>query len=330
MTHDDLATLLHDHVSHDEPPAPTPARAITGGRRRLRVRRVTVGATGVAALTLVGAVAVPSLSADSAGEESAMDPASAAALADYDVRRMPALMDEHVRGVLERSVPDLGASTFTAYDSQHRALPERYWDRASSLAVDYGDDRHSWNVDISHARGEAEGDPERYCREGLADGVYLECTVDRTADGEVVISSLWAIRPARGGSSMVVEADELDTVRLDRLAFERRVKVIKSETLITYASETVRATDRDPATAPFATSYDDLAEIGTDPELVMPVPPPGENGCASWSLPVAGESISCGTIAEPTPEDGPAADLSAPTTNSATNPAPSTTGTPGT
>lgn len=294
MTHDDLSTLLRDHVAHDEPPAPLPTRSISAGRRRVRTRRLLATGGTVAALALAGAVAVPLVSGDDdPGRGSGIDPASAAALAAYDVERMPELMDDHVRAVLERSVPDLGASTFSALDANSTDLPERYWEKASDLSVTYGGPEHQWDVSISHARSEAEGDPERYCREGLDDGTFLECAVDRTADGDVVVSHLWATRPMRGGFSKVVNASRLDVTRLETLSFERQVKVVKSETLITYASEKVRATDRDPATAAFATSYDDLAEIGTDPELVMPVPPRGENGCPTWTWSRPGESVSC-------------------------------------
>ncbi|MEI5673051.1 MULTISPECIES: hypothetical protein [unclassified Nocardioides] len=294
MTHDDLSTLLRDHVAHDEPPAPLPTRSVSAGRRRVRNRRLLATGGTVAALALAGAIAVPLVSGDDApGRGSGIDPASAAALEAYDARRMPTLMDDHVRAVLGRSAPDLGPSTFAARDADGTDLPERYWKKASNLSVTYGGPEQQWEVSISHARSDAEGDPERHCREGLADGSYLECTVDRTDDGDVVVINLWALRPMRGGASKVVNASRLDAARLETLSFERRVKVIKSETLITYASEKVRATDRDPATAVFATSYDDLAEIGTDPELVMPVPPRGENGCPTWTWSRPGESVSC-------------------------------------
>jgi hypothetical protein len=300
MTHDDLTTLLRDHVSHDEPPAPLAGTALDAGRRRLRRRRLTAAGGTLAALVAGAAVVVPLLPEDGDRAGSGIDPASQTALDSYDVRAMPELMDEHVRAVLERSVPDLGASTFAARDDQGVDLPEQHWDKASSLEVEYGDRDHSWTTSISHARGEAEGDPEAYCAEGLDDGHFLECTVERTADGDVVISKLMAVRPQQGRYWRVVPREQLDRIDVGRVWFDREVKVIKSETLLTYATERLKATDRDPATAAFATSYADLAEIGTDPELVMPVPPPGLNGCPAWSL--DGEDMSCGTVDEPQSE----------------------------
>jgi hypothetical protein len=164
--------------------------------------------------------------------------------------------------------------------------------------VSFGGDVHRYDVSIAHSKSEAEGDPERYCEDGLAEGIYLDCSVERTVAGDLVISKLWALKPESWGGTVtgytkVVRRDRLDDVPLDLLSFERSIKVIKSETLITYVSERVAATDRDPATAAFSTPVDDLVEIGTDPELVMPVPPPGENGCPAWSLPMDGSTVSC-------------------------------------
>ncbi|QWF20260.1 hypothetical protein KM427_14800 [Nocardioides sp. LMS-CY] len=300
MTQHELSTLLREHVARDEPPAPLPGPTLQAGRRRLRTRRVTEWAAALAVLAVAGASLVTWTQLDDGGRAAtAMDPASAQALEDYDALRMPALMDEQVRGVLERTAPELGESRFAAYDDQRRDLPERYWSKASALEVSYGPDEHRYSVSISHARSEAEGDPEAYCRDGLDGGYYLECTVSRTDDGDVVISMLEATRPMWGGRShMVVQRKDLDTVDVDRLWFSRTVKVIKSETLLTYVTERVKATDPDPGSVPFTTPYADLAAIGTDPLLVMPVPPPGDNGCPAWSMPRPRHSVSCGSTAD--------------------------------
>ncbi|HTW16336.1 MAG TPA: hypothetical protein VMF51_14470 [Nocardioides sp.] len=292
MTERDLTTLLHDHVTHDEPPTPLPTRAIADGRRRIRRRRLGLAGGALAAIALAGAVVVPLRSGDEP-RESVMDPASVDALAEYDALRMPELMDEHVRRVLERSVPDLGPSTFIARDDQWTPIPRRHWDKASRLSVSYGSREHEWEVSISHARGEAEGGAETYCASELAGGFALECTVERTDDGDVVIKQLQALTLHRTFGRLdpnmpwgVVRAERIASTRLDELWFERHVKVIKSATLLTYVEERVKVTDRDPEAAPFRTSYDDLVEIGTDPTMVMPRPP-DENGCGwTWKMEV--------------------------------------------
>jgi hypothetical protein len=293
MTERDLSTLLHDHVTHDEPPAPLPTRAIADGRRRVRRRRLGLAGGALAAVALAGAVVVPLRSGDEP-RESVMDPASVDALAEYDALRMPELMDEHVRRVLERSVPDLGPSSFTARDDPWTPLPRRHWDKASRMSVGYGSPAHEWEVSISHARGEAEGSARSYCAGELDGGFALECSVERTDDGDVVIKELIALSPHRPWGEVdpgfpwgIVRADLVPSARLDELWFQRRVKVVKSETLVTYAFERVKATDRDPETAAFATPYDDLVEIGTDPTMVMPPPPMGEHGCPwAWKVDV--------------------------------------------
>jgi len=289
MTERDLTTLLHDHVTHDEPPAPLPTRAITDGRRRVRRRRLGLAGGALTAIALAGAVVVP-LRSGEGPRESVMDPASVDALAEYDALRMPELMDEHVRRVLERSVPDLGPSSFIARDDQWLPLPRRHGDKASRLSVSFGTREHEWEVAISHARGEAEGGAENYCAGELDGGFALECTVERTDDGDVVIKQLQALTLHRTWGRVdpnmpwgIVRTDRIASTRLDELWFERRVKVIKSETLLTYVEERVKVTDRDPAAAPFRTSYDDLVEIGTDPTMVMPPPPPPVPRGCSWA-----------------------------------------------
>ncbi|WP_205474658.1 hypothetical protein [Nocardioides sp. SYSU D00038] len=300
MTHDDLQTLLREHVARDEPSTMLPLPAIGAGRRRLRARRAVASVATVAAVGALAGVA-PALQGqltDGGGREvAAIDPRSQAALDDYDVRRMPALMDAHVRPVLERGQPALGEPVFKAWDDQGQSLPEKYWPRASGLDVSYGDRQHEYVVSIMHARGEAEGDHAAVCADDLAQGYALECTATTDADGNAVVSRLVALKPmARNPRAgwMTVDRERLETVGLDRLFFQRQVEVIKSETLLTQASETVKATDRDPARAGFTASYADLAEIGSDPVLVMPRPPKGENGCDAWTMPTKGlEGVSC-------------------------------------
>jgi len=295
MSQHELTTLLREHVGRDEPSAPLPGPTLRAGRRRLRTRRLVEATAVVAVVAIAGAGLATWTHRDPAQHpDTGMDPASEQALEHYDAHQMPALMDERVRGVLEATVPDLGEPTFAAYDDQTTRLPERFWDKASSLEVTYGTPEHDYTVSISHARSEAEGDPDAFCSSGLAGGYYLECTVSRTDDGDVVISTLMATKPMMGRMQMAVQKQDLDTIAIGRLRFSRTVKVIKSETLITYVTERLKATDRDPGAAAFTTSYAELASIGTDPQLVMPVPPPGENGCPAWSMPRRYSTVSCG------------------------------------
>ena len=210
-----------------------------------------------------------------------------------------------VEDASQHRVDDLGPMTFQAGDNQGRALPEKWWDRASGMSVSYDvDPRHRFSVGLEHARGLAEGGFDTYCKDGLADGSYLACDVDVRDDGAVVITNTWALRPFPGGGPdgfMVAFADELDTVDPDRLWFEHRVKVIKSETFVTFVSETLRAPSLDAAEAAFAVPVADLVEIATDPQVVIPAPEPDPvSGCPGFVLP--GSGVTCGTVEEPTPE----------------------------
>jgi hypothetical protein len=234
------------------------------------------------------AVAVPLVHGDPAtGPHRRIDPAGQRALDDYDARQMPALMDQHVRAVLERSVPDLGPGTFRAGDGNGDELPADLYDKASGMSVSYGSREHRFSVDLSHAKSEAEGSAQRYCEDGLAEGYYLECTVDTTSDGAVVISKLEVVRPFSNRPQdgwMVVARDELHTVDPDELWFVHTEKVIKSESLVTYVQEQVKAPSREAAEAAFQVPTADLVEIGTDPALVIPPPPLADDGCGPFVL----------------------------------------------
>ena len=300
MTDHDLATLLRDHVSDEPPYHQTTAAVLSRGRRRVRRTRLAAVASGVAALALGAGAIAPQVLGGGTDDDRAVDEAIAEAVRTYDVTTMPRTMDEHARSVLAASVPDLGPADFVAFDSQYQELPERYWEMASGLTLRYGPDSpHRISVTLQHARSYAEGDADRYCIEGLEGGYYLECAVDRTDDGDVVVTTLTAMRPMPGSSGrqgwndqfMVVTDGELGSVRSDQLWFSQEVKVIKSETFVTFVSELVQAPDAATARERLVVPTDDLATIGLDPALAMPKPPPGENGCPQWTMPTM--NVSC-------------------------------------
>jgi hypothetical protein len=295
MTHDDLATLLRQDVSSHEPHwLPDVSVPVATGRRRVRRRRAASALVAAGALTVAAAVAAPLLGG-SDGHDRVLDPA-AQALAAYDAQQMPVTLEQHSRAVLERSVPALGPATFRASDGQGEALTPELYDKASGMSVRFGTDDHYYSVSLDHAKSEAEGSARKYCESGLADGYDLECTVATDTRGNVVISRLFAARPMHvvgdQQTYMAVTADELDTVNPDRLFFFRGVKVIKSESLVTYAEEVIRARDLETAQAGFAVPPADWADLGSDPALVIPEPPTDDSGCGPWTLD-PGVSYSC-------------------------------------
>lgn len=302
MTEHDLATMLRTHVS-DEPPFDDGAAAdvIVRGRRSVRRRRLNVAAGGVAACALAVALGVPHLMSAGTDPERGIDPAIAEAINAYNVTAMPHTMDEHARSILQASVPDLGEADFVAFDAQYQRLLEKYWDKASGLFLRYDlDSSHQINVMLNRARSSAEGDFDDYCEGVLAAGWYIECSVHTSKDGDISITTLGAesLQRPRGRTLKswkdqfsVVLAGELGSVPTGRLWFSQSVKVIKSDTFVTYVSEEVQAPDLDTARERLRVPVDDLGAIGLDPALVMPKPPPGENGCSQWTMPTM--QVSC-------------------------------------
>jgi len=296
MTHDDLATLLRDETVATEPThALDPMVPVRLGRRRLRVRRLASVVAAAGLVAVAGVFVAPLVSDDAGGPNHALDPATQKALDDYDAQRMPQLMDDHVRAVLERSVPDLGAVAFRADDGNGDALPPDLYDKASGMSVSYGSRSHAFSVRIVHYGGEAEADAKQSCQDDLAAAGYLQCAVESTPDGDVVVDRLIAVQPAGpdfDGGWNVVEPDRLGTVDADRLWFAHSVQVIKSETLVTYVNERVKAPTEAAAEAAFEVPVPDLVEIGTDPVLVMPVPPLADDGCGPFVLdPAHGKQV---------------------------------------
>ena len=309
MTKHELSMIVRDHVASDEPPFAGPRDVIARGRRRVRGRRLATG--GVAALVAVVAVGgalVVGVGDEPGGPVTSVDPATQQALEDYDARAMPELLDREARAVFSRSVDALGPSEFDAVDGNTESIPPEHYDKASGMSVSFGgDSEHQLRVDLSHAKSEAEGDAQEYCDSGLEEGYYLSCSVD-VVDDAVIISKLWALRPFDGwgdGSMTALTTRQLANTDPDRLWFERDVKVIKSETFVTYVTERVKAPTQQAAEGLFQVPVSDLAELGTDPRLVIPHPPAGQNGCPAWML--HPEDTSCGPApdvdVEPVPDE---------------------------
>jgi hypothetical protein len=312
MTDHDLATMLRDHVQQQEPPFLLSAESSMAlGRRTLVRRRARRGFAGV----LVAAAAVAAIpllpwggSGGHGDDRRGIDPATARALEHYDALAMPQLIEDHVAGALGDSLDGLGAPVFTAGDEQGTSLPSKYYDKASSMEVKYGGqgDRQV-RVSLMHSAGEAEGDARKNCANDIAEGYAFTCTVTTGADGDPITTRVMAVRKLdeqfpQGGWGAVTR-EELRTgvpakgdpsqepIVPDEVFFMRTVESVHSDTFLTNASETVRAPDLTAAESRWKIDPADMARIVTDPELVIPKPPMGDNGCG-WLL--HPEGISCG------------------------------------
>lgn len=314
MTEQDLSTMLRSHVSDEPPFADSGADFVVGrGRRLVRRRRMAVIAGGVAVCTLAAVLVVPLLAGSPTSSNRVIDPDIADALSAYDVAAMPRTMDGHARAILGASVPELGASDFAAFDAQFQRLPEQYWDKASGLFLGYDlDETHQISVLLNHEGSSAGGDPYRTCdrlitpgrqtgyRTVISDHLFFDCEM-LTASGTdtAVVSTLEAdtmkprndsLKGWRDQFSFVTE-DAFASVPADELWFTRTVEVVKSGTFVTVVTERVKAPDEETARELLRVPVDDLAAIGLDPALVMPKPPPGENGCPQWTMPTV--EVSC-------------------------------------
>lgn len=309
MTDRDLATLVRQHARADEPPFQmTPETAIALGRRTIARRRARRGLAGVvvAAAAVAALPLMPWAGSGGSGDKTGIDPATAAALRHYDAQKMPALIDAHTRAALGAGLDGLGEGEFRASDDQGAQIPAKYYDKASSMETVYGGegDRRV-RVTLLHAASEAEGNARKICRDDLAAGYDFACTVHRSNNGDIVTTSVVAVRKddsLHEGSWSAITRDELRTgipavgdpssepIDPAEVYFMRSVESVHSETFLTSAQEIVRAPSYDAAQQAFAVPVKDLERVVTDPALVIPPPPIGENGCA-WTMP--GTHISC-------------------------------------
>jgi hypothetical protein len=271
MTHEDLATLLRADVSAAEPQGGLdPSVPMRLGRRRLHTR-LAVGGVAVVALVAM-AIAAPFALLDTDHPTQTTDPAP------YDAEEMPRIMDEHVRMVLDRDVGSLGPVTFSAQtDTSVEELPPGRYDEAARMQVQYGEVVHRYEVTVLHAGSEAEGPVRKICHGEMASHLSFGCFVTRE-HGMFVVTTVRAYQPAAANplndrvGYTVVRTNQLDQVEPGRLFFARTVKVIKSDTLLTYVTERVRARSLLAANRAWKVPVEHLVEIGIDPALAIPVP----------------------------------------------------------
>jgi hypothetical protein len=311
MTDNDLTTLLRTHVADTEPPSTLDVqRSINAGRRTLVRRR---GRRGLAAVALLGAaaVAVPALLNHDvlpAGDRGRLDPLTVTALKNYDASAMPRTLADATDPILRSSAPDIASSgVFRADDEQGVELPEKYWDKASGMELDYGGTGdHRFHVSLMHSRSEAEGNARKNCENDVRLGYAFSCDVTEV-NGDIVTTSVMAVRkmdgPARSTDWGSVTRSELRTgdilpgdpsqrpIDPDEIYFLRSTESVHSATFLTVAEETVKAPTYGAALKEFVVPVAGQVDLVTNPTLVIPKPPIGANGCG-WQL--HPENMSCG------------------------------------
>jgi hypothetical protein len=297
MTDETLRTLVHEDAFTGEPPFNlSPDDALRQGRRTVRRDRGVAGLAGLVAVAAVAAV-VSGLGGGDDRSASRLDAASQSALAQYDAQLMPALIDQAVKGPVGQTAPPFVHEDVAAQDSQDQRLPAEYRKWASSWVgtYDWGAD-HRLRVALMHSRSEAEGDPDRFCREDLA----VSCVAGRDEHGNPVISEVVAVRKDTTGPvpsdptwMLVQHPDRADP---SSLYWERNTEVRRGGEFVTSVSETVKAPTLVEARKAWYVDPATLREVADDPVLVFPAPPKDDSGCA-FVLHNEDHHITCGVPA---------------------------------
>lgn len=288
MNHDE-ATRYFDALGEGVSIArPAVAELVTAGRaaERHKNRRTLALVAASVVLLLGGGAVARGIVADSDRPGQEINSLTREALRNYDPQAMPELMDEHARAVFGRTIDGLPASEFRADDTSFQALPAARYSEAQSMEVLYRlPDRHELWFYVGHGKSHAEGDARRMCEAGLESGSYLECEVQE-AGNDVALVTLNAsaagwmgrdlgLRPSKGDDPddrQMVSRDDLDAVDSDLLVFERKVKVVHSETFVSVVRESVGAPDLATAHKVFQVPVADMVELATDPSVVIPQP----------------------------------------------------------
>lgn len=284
MSDHDLATLLREHVASDEPPfLMSPETVIAVGRRTLVRRRARRGLAGVLVAAAVAAVPLlPWIGSGGGGaDRPAEDPTTSATPQPYDARRMPAIIDQHVRTALGDGMAGLGRAEFIAFDDRDRELSAGDYERASGMSVAFrGTGDRQVEVTLKHAHTRSEADVGQICAQARAAAVALSCSVTTAPSGDPVAVMVQAVRPgsSRGEWSVVSPAqlrdgaDALGPIDPATVRFERIVESVRSSTFLTTAREIVRAPDLRTAQLRWQVPVSDLETVVTDPALVLPAP----------------------------------------------------------
>lgn len=271
---DDLVRLRRAVLDSEPPFTMNPHTAIgegrrlalqRGHRRRLGAVAVLTTAAAVAGIASAGHLGVlpvdrlTGVSGDRAvgagvGGPSANPPAddTTAWVPVYTVTEAgAALLDESER-LLGPSVGALGVGVVTASDESGADVPLDDFQTPTWMGVTFTPDRHQHlSISIARAASEAEGDPASYCEEGTAIGHLLSCEVE-TTNGFTIITTTGRVVPQVFGGRRfyvaVVTGNDLPPgVKPGPISIQRTVKAIRSEDVVSYATETVALDTENPA-----------------------------------------------------------------------------------
>ena len=272
--HEELEAL----VSRDEPhfgvTGPQVRRVATRKRTRRRAA-VTMGAV-LAAVLAAGSVAVLHLNSDSRSDLVTDEP-----LKDFSAAAFPTVIESVVLDNVKTKPTTIRVS---AYDARQNPIDPTDRDKATTWRARFGwsPDR-TLDVYLAYAGSEAEGQAATYCQ-GL-ERYLFSCTVLQDEDGVSVIDTVEKGTPSDGDGQWEViplTGDQPDTA--EPIWFLHQVAVRLNGKYLRVANEAVQADSLEEARAKWQISTEDLRDIATDPQLVFPAPPPGDDGCG-WVNP---------------------------------------------
>ncbi|NYJ02524.1 hypothetical protein HNR19_003222 [Nocardioides thalensis] len=291
MSDEDLRTLLRTEVLADEPPfGMTSATAVRAGQRKVRRRRVIVGAGSAAAVLAIGIGAVTLWPSERAGTRTSdIPPAAQEVLDEFDRATFPDLVDGEIRGVVGDAIPpDVEGRVEPRLDSWTRLRPEHYA-HTDSWAAEYAlSPSDQLFVFLRHDQSTNEGSARRHCRDNLDAGDMERCTVEVLGDGSVAITSVFKMRESRRGFTVPRANDDPGLWWYTRQVVHRR-----DYGFGVIARERVKAPTLDEADEMWSIAPEQLSAVATSPRLVYETPTPPE-GCESptFLMPKNGEGFA--------------------------------------
>lgn len=245
---------------------PSLQRAIQNGRARRRRRAVAAVGSGVATMCAVGVVAGAALT----GVGPFADEAPTSDEREWVLAVPPEDVPYAIEHAVREQLPDDGKITHTqlqAYGKGSKPLPEDRWDEATAWNGTFmlgSGERIS--VELLHAAGETEGDPNKFCNDSL----YLQCDY-RTVSGANAFTRVWALRnEGREGAKTPGPWGAIPAKQIppERLWFERLAEVHPGGDYLVTARDTIHAPTHDQAKAEWTLEADDLRDIATKGEFL--------------------------------------------------------------
>ncbi|WP_309647132.1 hypothetical protein [Nocardioides sp.] len=208
----------------------------------------------------------------------AASPAPEVAAPPLDQSRPPSevveVVESHAREGFEHTGGVLKRTGIVVADAGGQRLEPGEFGRARSIEALFAEGEHSFRLALNYSAAESEGDPERICDVGVADGAYVSCEAEKV-EGLTKFVKVMALLPPEE----VYIREPLVIARPDRLKehdglvwYRRSVQFVDPEnSRIVSASEVFPANSVDAAMKEMRMSITELTNMASDPDLAMDV-----------------------------------------------------------